>query len=55
MNTELLDRQAIRRDLERAAEELIREARYTRAGDIFVLGCSTSEVIGLTIGRAICR
>ncbi len=51
MNTEALDRQAIRRDLERAAEELIREARYTRAGDIFVLGCSTSEVIGLTIGQ----
>ncbi|NLA96105.1 MAG: TIGR01440 family protein [Clostridiaceae bacterium] len=44
-----LDR--IRRDLVSAAEELIKEALYTRPGDLFVLGCSTSEVMGEAIGK----
>lgn len=41
----------IREQIMKAAEELIREARYTRPGDLFVLGCSTSEVMGEVIGQ----
>ncbi len=41
----------IRKQLSDAAEELIREACYSRPGDIFVLGCSTSEVLGMQIGK----
>jgi len=41
----------IRKQVTDAAEELIKEAHYTRHGDIFVLGCSTSEVLGIQIGK----
>ena len=41
----------IKEQVMKAAEELIREARYTRPGDLFVLGCSTSEVMGEVIGQ----
>jgi uncharacterized protein YwlG (UPF0340 family) len=41
----------IRKQMIDAAEELIKEAYYTRPGDIFVLGCSTSEVLGVQIGK----
>ncbi len=41
----------IKKQISDAAQELIREARYSRSGDIFVLGCSTSEVLGLQIGK----
>ncbi len=41
----------IKKQISDAAEEIIREARYSRSGDIFVLGCSTSEVLGLQIGK----
>ncbi len=41
----------IKEQVVKAAEELIREARYTRPGDLFVLGCSTSEVMGEVIGQ----
>lgn len=52
MNTCNKDLDLIRRDLQAACQELIREARYTRPGDLFVLGCSTSEILGQTIGQA---
>lgn len=42
---------ALRKQVADAAEELIKEAQYSRPGDIFVLGCSTSEVLGLKIGK----
>ncbi|MFA5585419.1 MAG: TIGR01440 family protein [Saccharofermentanales bacterium] len=52
MNTSDRELDLIRRDLQAACEELIAEARYTRPGDLFVLGCSTSEILGRTIGQA---
>ena len=44
----------IKADAARAAEELVHEAGL-REGDIFVVGCSTSEVIGNVIGKASVR
>ncbi len=44
----------IKADAARAAEELVRQAGL-REGDIFVVGCSTSEVIGNVIGKASVR
>ena len=41
--------QDIREEAARAAQELCEKAGLTR-GDIFVVGCSTSEVAGSTIG-----
>ena len=46
---ELLD--ALREQAKRAVSELLDEAQL-KAGDILVVGCSTSEVIGRTIGKA---
>ncbi len=46
-----MDNELIKKQLTDAVEELIKEARYSRPGDIFVLGCSTSEVLGLRIGK----
>lgn len=52
MNPEKTDLTLIKEQVARAAAELIAEARYSRPGDLFVLGCSTSEVIGQAIGKA---
>ncbi|HPX93179.1 MAG TPA: TIGR01440 family protein [Bacillota bacterium] len=52
MDAEVIELKEIRRQVEKAAEELIREARYSKEGDLFVLGCSTSEVAGQMIGKA---
>ena len=43
--------QALRRDAEQIARELI-DAAELKAGQILVVGCSTSEVIGQQIGKA---
>ncbi|HZK29035.1 MAG TPA: TIGR01440 family protein [Clostridia bacterium] len=51
LNHASVDHDNLRRDLETAAEELILEARYAGSGDVFVLGCSTSEVVGVRIGQ----
>ncbi|HHX29804.1 MAG TPA: TIGR01440 family protein [Clostridiaceae bacterium] len=51
MNNLPYDPVLLKENLEAAAEELIREARYSKPGDLFVLGCSTSEVLGLAIGK----
>ena len=40
----------IRKDAEQAAEELVEIARLKK-GDILVVGCSSSEVVGLRIGK----
>lgn len=40
----------IRKDLEICMDELIEKAKFEE-GDIFVLGCSTSEVKGKHIGK----
>lgn len=45
------DPSKIKADLERALDELVREARYSRPGDLFVLGCSSSEILGQKIGQ----
>lgn len=50
INEAFLDQ--LRDPLERAVQSLIAEARHTVPGDLFVLGCSTSEVIGEQIGKA---
>ena len=42
----------IKQDVKAAAEQLLTEAKYTRANDIFVLGASTSEVAGQKLGTA---
>lgn len=41
----------IKEEARRAVSELV-EIAGLRAGDIFVVGCSTSEVLGHTIGKA---
>jgi uncharacterized protein (TIGR01440 family) len=46
-----LDLDAIRRDTERAARQLLDLARL-RPGEILVIGCSTSEILGERIGTA---
>lgn len=51
MNRQMTDDHEISQALSQAAEELIHEARHTKIGDIFVLGCSTSEVLGMAIGK----
>ncbi len=51
MDMERTELKRIGLDLERVVEELIKEARHSRPGDLFVLGCSTSEVVGETIGK----
>jgi uncharacterized protein (TIGR01440 family) len=48
---EKYDEDAIRQALESACEELITEAVFSREGDFFVLGCSTSEILGIRIGQ----
>ena len=40
----------IRQQAKTAAEELVKTARLKK-GDIFVVGCSSSEVVGLRIGK----
>ncbi len=45
------DEGAIRKALQSACEELIAEAVFSREGDFFVLGCSTSEILGIRIGQ----
>ena len=52
MDVQPVTMELIRRQVEEAAEAVIREARYTREGDLFVLGCSSSEVVGAAIGKA---
>ena len=52
MDREFVDLKKLKEQVEDAAGELIRQARYSKEGDLFVLGCSTSEVIGRTIGQA---
>lgn len=47
--------QKIAEEVRSAAEELLEKAQYTRRGDFFVLGCSSSEIIGQTIGQASSR
>ncbi|NLZ67299.1 MAG: TIGR01440 family protein [Clostridiaceae bacterium] len=42
---------AIRTALQNACKELIAEAAYSCEGDLFVLGCSTSEILGIRIGQ----
>ena len=42
---------ALREQAQSAVKELLDEAQL-KAGDILVIGCSTSEVIGRTIGKA---
>lgn len=51
MNNAIFDHDILRRDLATAAEELILEAHNSRPGDLFVLGCSTSEILGVQIGK----
>ena len=41
----------VRADAEKATRELLKEAKLQK-GDIFVVGCSSSEVIGGRIGKA---
>ena len=41
----------IRAQVRAAAEEVIEQAVNSRPGDIFVLGCSSSEVVGAQIGK----
>ena len=43
-------RQEITAQARRAAEELLAEAKL-RAGDVFVVGCSSSEIVGGHIGQ----
>lgn len=43
-------RQEITAQAKRAAEELLAEAKL-HAGDVFVVGCSSSEIVGGHIGR----
>ena len=45
-----MDLGKIREDLEICMDELIEKAKFEE-GDIFVLGCSTSEVKGKHIGK----
>lgn len=40
----------LRRQARQAAEELL-AAAHLRAGDIFVVGCSSSEIVGGHIGK----
>lgn len=47
-----MDLKAIDQEVRQAAEQLIEEAQYSRRGDFFVLGCSSSEVMGGEIGQA---
>ena len=49
-----IDLQAIRRDTERAARQLLDMARL-RPGEILIVGCSTSEIRGERIGTASSR
>lgn len=42
---------SVRHALQNACEELFAEAVYSREGDLFVLGCSTSEILGIRIGQ----
>ena len=46
-----LDWNAVRAQARQAAEELLETARLNR-GDLFVVGCSSSEIIGGQIGHA---
>lgn len=46
-----VDLEAVRRDAALLTRELL-DASELRAGDIFVVGCSSSEVIGGSIGKA---
>ncbi len=43
--------ESIKEEARRAAEELV-EVSGIKAGEILVVGCSTSEVTGMTIGKA---
>ena len=46
-----MDQDQIRKESERAVREICEAARL-RPGDLFVVGCSTSEVLGEPIGTA---
>lgn len=55
MNTNILTTQTIKEQIynqaKQATNEVIKEAKLT-TGDILVVGCSSSEIIGETIGQA---
>ncbi len=46
-----MEHDIIKQQLIEAVEALIKEARHSKQGDVFVLGCSSSEVLGLHIGK----
>ncbi len=50
MKTKNMDMQTMLDDLERALTELI-DISLLKAGDVLVLGCSTSEMVGERIGQ----
>ncbi len=52
MDVSAINLATIKEEAAEAARELVREAVYSRPGDFFILGCSTSEVHGQTIGKA---
>lgn len=51
MTENTINLQAISEATKAAYREIIAEAKHTRPGDIFVLGCSSSEVVGSKIGK----
>jgi uncharacterized protein (TIGR01440 family) len=53
MDTNQIDLTQLRQDIRSLAEEINAAARL-QAGDIFVLGCSSSEILGHHIGQASC-
>lgn len=46
-----MDLATIKEEARLAAEEVLAGAEHTKAGDFFILGCSTSEVKGSRIGK----
>ena len=46
-----MDYSELTREAAEAVDHLLSSAEY-RAGDIFVIGCSTSEIVGKRIGSA---
>lgn len=51
MDKKAYDPEKIKEDLTLALEDLVKEARHSRPGDLFILGCSSSEVLGHRIGK----
>lgn len=52
MDVSAISLATIKEEAAEAARELVQEAVYSRPGNFFILGCSTSEVHGQTIGKA---